>query len=245
MIVHTIVSRPYVFALFLVYLISAFKTKGIPFIIHFTVIGYFIAWASEYLSINTGYPYGWYFYRYENLQGEWLNAGVPVWDSLSYVFLCYAGLSMAEYLRGREQGELIKTAFYSALFVTLLDIVIDPLAHLGDQWFLGNIYYYPKPGFYFNVPLSNFVGWFVVSFLIVLINLLVGKIHPIMRLPIPQSAHFIVTLSGPLLYLVLFLFNWFITLWIHAWWLALADILWMAAPCFLFISRWRRRSVFP
>jgi putative membrane protein len=41
----------------------------------------------------------------------------------------------------------------------LLDVVIDPVAVRGDQWFLGLIFAYAEPGVYFGVPLSNFAGW--------------------------------------------------------------------------------------
>lgn len=50
----------------------------------------------------------------------------------------------------------------SLLFV-LVDMVIDPVALRGDRWFLGQIYGYPEPGFYFGVPLANFLGWGVVG----------------------------------------------------------------------------------
>jgi uncharacterized membrane protein len=50
-----------------------------------------------------------------------------------------------------------------ALLMTWLDVVIDPLTVHGDRWFLGRMYYYPEGGIYFGVPLSNFVGWFVVG----------------------------------------------------------------------------------
>src|SRR5436853_6005176 len=47
--------------------------------------------------------------------------------------------------------------------MTWLAVVIDPLTVHGDRWFLGRMYYYPEGGIYFGVPLSNFVGWFVVG----------------------------------------------------------------------------------
>jgi putative membrane protein len=53
----------------------------------------------------------------------------------------------------------------STLFFAFIDIVIDPLAVRGDRWFLGRIFYYPDPGLYFGVPLSNFIGWAVVGFI--------------------------------------------------------------------------------
>ena len=53
---------------------------------------------------------------------------------------------------------------------TTLDVVIDPLALRGYRWFLGQIYGYPEPGFYFGIPLANFAGWLLVS--VILIRLL-------------------------------------------------------------------------
>jgi hypothetical protein len=52
------------------------------------------------------------------------------------------------------------------LFV-YLDIIIDPVALQGHKWFLGQIYGYAEQGAYFGVPISNFIGWFVVGFLMV------------------------------------------------------------------------------
>jgi uncharacterized membrane protein len=51
----------------------------------------------------------------------------------------------------------------SGVVMTLLDVVIDPLAVRGERWFLGRLFYYPEGGVYFGVPLSNFAGWFVVG----------------------------------------------------------------------------------
>ena len=45
----------------------------------------------------------------------------------------------------------------------MLDVVIDPVSYLGDLWFLGQIYTYKEQGEYFNIPLTNFGGWFVVG----------------------------------------------------------------------------------
>ena len=57
-----------------------------------------------------------------------------------------------------------------AFLTMFLDVIIDPIAHLGEQWFLGKIYYYPNPAWYFDVPLSNFAGWFLVSATVIGLN---------------------------------------------------------------------------
>ena len=46
---------------------------------------------------------------------------------------------------------------------TFFDVIIDPLALRGDQWFLGQIYGYSDEALYFGIPLANFSGWAVVG----------------------------------------------------------------------------------
>lgn len=278
MIVTTIINRPYVVLFLIAFLFFCWRQRGGVQTLIFLFTGYLIAWASEALSIRTGFPYGWYFYIHENLKGEWLNWGVPVWDSVSYVFLCFAGLSVAEFVLvpslckgglGRVDGRRIKLTLLAAFFTTLLDIIIDPLAHMGDQWFLGKIYYYPDPGFYFDVPLSNFAGWFLVSFLIVgvwgLIEAGIKKLEARKKSQIQisktQQGTFLLndnrnTLKNDdgtnarshdrtiaqeslFLYFGIFLFNWIITIWLHQWLMALCDLFWIAIPAVLVGRKWK------
>ena len=46
-------------------------------------------------------------------------------------------------------------------------MLIDPVSLRGSKWFLGQIYFYPEQGMYFGVPLSNFLGWFLVGLAII------------------------------------------------------------------------------
>ena len=51
-----------------------------------TVVGYWIAWLSEFSSIHNGFPYGLYHYlRDPALEEVWVF-GVPFFDSVSYTF---------------------------------------------------------------------------------------------------------------------------------------------------------------
>jgi putative membrane protein len=65
----------------------------------------------------------------------------------------------SSHLARASQATIILAA---VMFVTL-DIIIDPLALRGYCWFLGQIYGYPEPAFYFGIPLSNFAGWLIVG----------------------------------------------------------------------------------
>ena len=51
----------------------------------------------------------------------------------------------------------------AALFMVMVDMVVDPLSVLGDRWFLGKIFWYDPPGPHFGVPISNYLGWYFVA----------------------------------------------------------------------------------
>lgn len=180
-IIGTITMRPYVFIFLLVYLVGCSLHLGAKRAVWFCVVGYFIAWLSEYSSIHNGIPYGYYYYVEQTKGEELWVLGVPFFDSLSYVFLAYASYSVAmlvvsPVLRSKGVVYLLETkkirnsvytTILGAVFFVYLDIIIDPVALLGDRWFLGRIYGYPDKGTYFGIPISNFIGWFAVGLLLV------------------------------------------------------------------------------
>ncbi|MCL5023640.1 MAG: carotenoid biosynthesis protein [Nitrospirae bacterium] len=179
--VYTVVLRPYVFAFLLVYLFGCSLHLGVKRALAFCIAGYLIAWASEYSSIHNGIPYGPYYYIEETKGKELWVLGVPFMDSLSYVFLAYASYSVAlmvtspatargkilYLLETKKIRRSLSTRIFAAFFFVYLDIIIDPVALLGDRWFLGRIYGYPEGGVYFGIPISNFIGWLIVGFVMI------------------------------------------------------------------------------
>lgn len=165
----TLTLRPYVFAFLALYLLAARRRLGWGSCLAFLGGGYGIAWLSEFSSIHTGFPYGLYLYIPATRGQELWLGGVPVMDSLSYVFLAYASYALAEALLGPGRTkagaapDFWRIGWLGAMLFVALDIVIDPVALRGYRWFLGQIYGYPEPGIYFGVPLSNFGGWFLVG----------------------------------------------------------------------------------
>lgn len=178
----TIALRPYVFIFLLVYLIGCSLHLGLKRAVSFCVAGYFVTWLSEYSSIHNGFPYGYYIYAGTTMGRELWILGVPFMDSLSYVFLAYASFSLAllavspvrlekkviYILETKGLRYSLKTTVLGALFMTCLDVIIDPVALRGERWFLGKIHEYPAGGVYFGVPISNFAGWFLVGFILIM-----------------------------------------------------------------------------
>jgi uncharacterized membrane protein len=224
----TVTMRPYVFAFLAVYLFVASCHLGWRKTILFTVAGYLISFASEYSSINTGFPYGWYYYIDATKERELWIAGVPFFDSLSYVFLAYCSYATALLvvspvkswgrnfitLETRAIRRSLAVLFLGSLFQVFLDIIVDPVALQGSRWFLGQIYGYREAGVHFGVPISNYLGWWGVSAVLVMalqiIDALVGR-----KRDKPERGIWnppFKSLLGPLLYLSVIIFNITVTL---------------------------------
>jgi putative membrane protein len=175
----SIALRPYVFGFLALYLIVAAGAWGWRCAGAFTVWAGAVAFAAEWSSTRVGVPFGLYHYTGATAGRELYLANVPFFDSVSFTFLAYASLGLAGRLLGHGVGgppgtpgpgrpvagvgARLRLAGLAGLLMMWLDVVIDPLAVRGERWFLGRVFYYPEPGWYFGVPTANFVGWVVVG----------------------------------------------------------------------------------
>ncbi len=228
LLLDTILLRPYVFIFLLLYMAGCSLHLGVRRMLLFGVAGYAIAWISEFSSIHTGFPYGLYYYIEATRGREMWVFGVPLMDSLSYVFLAYASYSLAVFiiapirlstsalyvLETRKIRQSLFTALLGTFLFVYLDIIIDPVALHGHDWFLGQIYGYPTGGVYFGVPLSNFAGWFVTGFLMIFaLQRIDRRLDP--ETSFEPGQHFPWRyLIGPGLYFSVLVFNLFMTFFI-------------------------------
>lgn len=255
--VGTVSMRPYVFAFFAVYLVAAVTHLGWKKTIYFTIAGYLIAFLSELSSINTGIPYGWYYYIEATRGKELWIMGVPFFDSLSYVFLAYCSYTAALLtvspvktcgwnmvtLETRSIRRSFGVLLLASLYQAFLDIIIDPVALQGHRWFLGKIYGYKVPGIHFGIPLSNYIGWWIVSLLMVFALQRIDARAPktidkpagIANLPFRS-------LLGPLLFMSVLVFNLSVTIIIGENLMALTGIFIFTLPVMIVIVLLVRRT---
>jgi uncharacterized membrane protein len=227
LLLGTVLLRPYVFVFLAFYLTIAILNMGLARSLIFTVLAYSIAFLSEYSSTRTGFPYGFYSYIDTTRDQELWITNVPFMDSLSYAFLSYISytVSLLFWSSLNQTGwdirlpenlsvqTSLRVVFTGAFFFMMMDVIIDPIAFLGDRWFLGKIYTYQEEGEYFNIPLTNFAGWFLVGTAILssfswLNRRLEGKL-PFAKRDVPYQA-----LLGPGLYLGVLIFNLAVTFYI-------------------------------
>jgi hypothetical protein len=165
LLIGTFLLRPYVFGFLAAYLVAGARDLGWRRTLLFGAWVGPLAWFSEFLSTRIGIPFGLYHYTGDTRGQELFIANVPFMDCLSFTFLAYASFCLARgALRSRRPSPTV-VALASGVLMMLLDVVIDPIAVRGDQWFLGRIFYYAEEGVYFGVPLSNFAGWLLLGVL--------------------------------------------------------------------------------
>ncbi len=212
LLISTIQSRPYVFFYTAVALIIAYYYIGTIRTIIFWIIGYLTAFICEYSSTRNGFPFGLYHYINKNPHELYIS-NVPFWDSLSFAFLSFAGFTLATFIIAAYKKKPPLTIRHSPFvllltpfLVTFVDIIVDPIAHLGDRWFLGKIYYYEYPGLYFDVPISNFLGWYFVCFITILIFQIIDRLL-LKKIPFPQTYEKNVHIATLIFYFVIVIFH--------------------------------------
>lgn len=124
--------------------------------------------AIETTGAVTGFPYGEFFYG--DALGPKLAGHVPYLLPVSYVPLVI-GAFAATAPAGR--GNWLRNALYwvlgTTVLLTLVDGVLDPgAAYLG-------FWVWPGGGFYYGVPLSNYLGWLLSSALAAVVLLAAGR----------------------------------------------------------------------
>jgi putative membrane protein len=177
LLLSSILSRPYVFVFLASFLVISIVNFGLRTTVLFTALTYAVGFGGEYSSVHNGFPFGLYHYVQTTRGQEIWVFGVPFFDSISYTFLAFASYTVALllcsplYLRGWDLRVLDtwqirrspRVWLMAALFMVMVDLVVDPLSVLGDRWFLGRIFWYDPPGPHFGVPISNYLGWYLVA----------------------------------------------------------------------------------
>jgi putative membrane protein len=245
LLVGTISLRPYVFGFLAAFLLAGAADLGWRRTLRFWACVSPVAWVAEVTSTRTGFPFGLYHYTGLTRGQEIFVADVPLMDPLSFAFLTYAAFCLARgVLRGRRVPPA-GLALTTGVLMVILDLVIDPVAVLGERWFLGSVFAWAEPGIFFGVPLTNFAGWLIVG--TVGTRLFLGRgVGPTDRCDAgggvalaadPQGRR---RWPGIALYYAVLAFNLLVAAWINEWLLLLVGVILhavTAAGLWIFLQR--------
>ncbi|HLP56698.1 MAG TPA: carotenoid biosynthesis protein [Fluviicola sp.] len=107
------------------------------------IVGFTVEW----IGVHTGYLFGDYAYG-ETLGWKWLD--IPLIISINWIMLSFASIACVLHL---TVPDWLK-ALLSALLMTGLDVLIEPVAIQSDFWSWNGG----------TIPIFNYVCWFLVSF---------------------------------------------------------------------------------
>ncbi|GHO87873.1 carotenoid biosynthesis protein [Dictyobacter formicarum] len=123
-----------------------------------------LSYLVETLGVNTGFPFG--VYHYTPVLFPRLPGGVPLAVMFAWILIVLGGYGIVKRRLPSKRDINVGGALSGAILATLLDLAIEPVAAhvvLYWQWMArGQMDYY-------GVPLMNFVAWFVVAFVLVVV----------------------------------------------------------------------------
>jgi uncharacterized membrane protein len=131
-----------------------------------------VGWLAEYVGSATGLPFGDYSYT-DKLTPQLF--GVPAVVCLAWVALGLAGTVVARRIVVRYLLHMTPTrqdfvtVMLAAIAITGWDVFLDPQMVAEDYWRWAN------PSGFRGIPLSNYVGWLIVSSVIAVVTLPVVK----------------------------------------------------------------------
>lgn len=118
---------------------------NLPFVA-FMLLCYVTGFAAEWVGVHTGYLFGEY--AYGKVLGPAFDS-IPLIIGLNWYLLTYITVDIAKRTKQKPWVQIV----FGALLMTCLDFIIEPVAIRLDFW----QWFGKEP------PLSNYLGWFVVS----------------------------------------------------------------------------------
>lgn len=134
--------------------------RGVGWTLGFVAIVLVVATAAEILGVNTGIPFGRYEYT-EALTPTVL--GVPVVIPLAWLMMAYPAFILARTIA----SSWWLVALIGALAMTSWDLFLDPQMVGANYWTWAEVGV-PIAGLE-QIPWTNFVGWFAVSLIMMLL----------------------------------------------------------------------------
>jgi hypothetical protein len=163
----TLVGRWYVTIFGLTFLWCAVRQLGWRRTALYSAIAVGVGALAENGSVHFGIPYTRYTFN-PGLRGDELFIGdVPLMVPLSYTFMGYFAFATGRLLASGPWATRALRPWHEWLLAWLLAVwalwIIDPMSRLGDRFYLGRVFRYEGPGFWFGLPLGSQIGFAVTS----------------------------------------------------------------------------------
>jgi putative membrane protein len=166
----TLFHRWYVTIFGLAFLWFATRQLGWRKTLLYGVLAFGVGALAENGSVHFGFPYTSYTFN-PALRGKELWVGdVPLFVPLSYTFMGYFAFAAGRLLASGPWRTRARYWWQEFLLAWMLAVwalwVVDPVSRLGDQFYLGRVFHYRGPGFWFGLPLGSQLGFALTAFVL-------------------------------------------------------------------------------
>lgn len=163
LLIGTVAGRCYVTLFGLTFLWRASRQLGWKRTGIYVAAALVVGIAAENGSVRAGFPYTTYSFN-ESLRGDELFVGdVPLMVPLSYTFMAYFAFAAGRLLASGPFRTRAARPWHELLIAWMLAVwaiwVLDPVSRLGGRFYLGELWRYRGPGFWFGLPLGSQVGF--------------------------------------------------------------------------------------
>lgn len=173
LVIGTLVGRWYVTLFGLTFLWRASRQLGWRRTLTYLAVSLVVGIAAENGSVHLGFPYTTYSFE-DGLRGDELFVGdVPLMVPLSYGFMAYFAFAAGRLLASGPFRTRAPRAWHELLIAWMLAVwaiwVLDPVSRLGDEFYLGELFRYHGPGFWFGLPLGSQLGFAATAAILLLV----------------------------------------------------------------------------
>ncbi len=166
-IAGTLFGRWYVTAFGVSFVVLAVRHLGAKRTLLYSAIAIVVGIAAENGSVHLGFPYTQYGFNPALRSKELYAFDVPLMVSLSYTFMSYFAFATARIVVSgprRTRGDQPVLEYVLAVVLAVWNLwMIDPISRLGEHFFLGRLFAYDGPGFWFGLPLGSQLGFALTS----------------------------------------------------------------------------------
>ena len=159
----TVAGRWYVTLFGLTFLWRASRHLGWRDTGIYAVVAVTLGALAENGSVHLGFPYTTYAFD-ESLRGDELFVGdVPLMVPMSYTFMAYFAFASGRLLASgtrRTRAPRVWMEYLMALVLAVWALwILDPVSRLGEEFYLGRLFEYAGPGFWFGLPTGSQLGF--------------------------------------------------------------------------------------
>ncbi|MEW6716989.1 MAG: carotenoid biosynthesis protein [Chloroflexota bacterium] len=153
-------------------LLHAGKRQGWRLTVLFLAVVVGVTLLVESLGVLTGWPFGRYHYthRFGSLFLGLVPCVIPViWLNMVYPSCLMAGMILPPHWNIWKWR--VAVAALGGVIMTSWDTVVDPVMVYRGHWVWEN------EGWYFGIPLQNYLGWWLTTFVVLLLYLWLGNLQ--------------------------------------------------------------------